>query len=254
MKGEAHHYSWRRNLPVEMKEPASANIHLVNLKSRFKPFYIVSPEPFESKEGKYDSPFFRSYAAFMAEFYRPDSVPSIYGWWNHWPVTPVPGDGRWVVTNDRASHFNLTTYTQWKDHYMDDRVKSRIMLHGMTEGNHEELVLLAKSWLSPPTLQSASGKVNYDQAQRAYVVSGDHHAGFEGDLQANPEQPAWHPAIVLENSRLDHPEVEIDGVKQMEGKAFTAGLVLTDQGYQTIIWINQVFTRATVIRIKQLKT
>jgi nicotinamide mononucleotide transporter PnuC len=82
MKGRTHDYSWRHDLPVEMKEPAGANIHVVNLKSRYKPFYIVSPEPFESAEGKFDAPFFRSYSAALGKNYHPDSVPSIYGWWN----------------------------------------------------------------------------------------------------------------------------------------------------------------------------
>ncbi len=116
MSGESHHYSWRNDLPVEMKEPEKANIHIVNLKSEYKPFYIISPEPFESAEGKFKSPFFRSYSAAQGKNYHPDSVPSVYGWWNHWPVAQVPGDGRWVENNDRASHFNLTTFTQWKDY------------------------------------------------------------------------------------------------------------------------------------------
>ncbi len=250
MKGEYHDYSWRRDLPVEMKEPAGANIHLVNLKSRFKPFYIVSPEPFESKEGKYDSPFFRSYAASMAGYYRPDSVPSIYGWWNHWPVTPVPGDGRWVVTNDRASHFNLTTYTQWKDHYMDERVKSRIMLHGMSEGDPEELVSLAKSWLTPPALEMKSGAARYEPAQRAYVVMGQKGQGAEGILRADPEHPAFHPALVFEGVKIDEPVIEINGVRMKKGKDFQSGVVMDDKGYKTILWINKVFSKHTSIKIQ----
>jgi hypothetical protein len=250
MKGEYHDYSWRRSLPVEMKEPQAANIHVVNLKSRYKPFYIVNPEPFETKEGKYDAPFFRSYAAFMADNWRPDSVPSIYGWWNHWPVTPVPGDGRWVETNDRASHFNLTTYTQWKDYSMDDRVKSRIMLHGMTDGKPGDLVGLAKSWLSAPALELKSGQARYDQAQRAYVIDGQGRSSFEGRFLADAEHPAWHPALVIENTRLEHPTVELNGKKLTEGKDFESGNVLTDKGYRTIIYLSRVIREEALITIR----
>jgi len=250
MKGESRDYSWRQNLPVEMKEPKGANIHLVNLKSKFKPFYIVSPEPFESKEGKYDYPFFRSYAASMADYWRPDTVPSIYGWWNHWPVALVPGDGRWVEHNDQPSHFNLTTYTQWKDYYMDDKVKSRIMLHGMTAGGQEELVSLAKSWLTPPRLLLNSIEISYDQSQRAYVYKGLFNNILEGAFEADDNHPAFHPALIIENARVEHPSVEINGKILKEGQQYTTGIVMTDKGYNTIIWIRQILRKKSGIRIQ----
>jgi hypothetical protein len=250
MRGESRDYSWRTDLPLEMKEPAGANIHVVNLKSRLKPFYIVDPGPFETKEGKYEAPYFRSYAASMAKGWRPDPVPSIYGWWDHWPVTPVPGDGRWVVTNDKPSHFNLTTYTQWKDHALDDRVKSRIMLHGLAEGDPGALVALAKSWLQPPALKTASADARYDPAQRAYVVAGHRPGSFQGEFLADPEHPAWHPAIVLEGRRLDHPAIALNGRMLAEGRNFRSGVALTDRGYRTVIWINEILEERTRLTIR----
>ena len=50
-----------------------------------------------------------------------------------WPVAQVPGDGRWVTTVDRPSHFNLTTFVQWQDHERTARTRTRIMLQGMTD-------------------------------------------------------------------------------------------------------------------------
>ncbi len=249
MKGEKSDYSWRNDLPVEMKKPEGANIHVVNFKSEYKPFYIISPEPFESVEGKYDSPFFRSYAAKMASYYRPDSVPSVYGWWNHWPVTPVPGDGRWVVNNDRASHFNLTTFTQWKDYYMDESVKTRIMLHGMTNDKPEDLVPLAKSWLEPPELQSTEGEVFYEPAERAYIINGLSEKVFEGKLMASPEHPAIKPAFILNNMKLDNPTVELNGKTLIPGKDFQFGTVKDLDQWKTIIWIDRDFDRETDIII-----
>jgi len=250
MRGELHHYSWRTRLPVEMKEPAAANIHIVNLKSRLKPFYIVDPAPFETKEGKYEAPYFRSYAASMAKDWRPDSVPSLYGWWDHWPVTPVPGDGRWVVTNDKPSHFNLTTYTQWRDYALDDRVKSRIMLQGLAEGDPEMLVGLAKSWLQPPTLRSNSAGVSYDQAQRAYVVTDQRQGPFQAEFLADPEHPAWHPAIIMEGHKREHPAIVLNGHNLVEGRHFRSGVVLSDKGYRTIIWIDTILKKRTGLTIR----
>ena len=250
MDGESHQYSWRNNLPVEMKEPEKANIHVVNLKGKYKPFYIISPEPFESAEGKYESPFFRSYSAALGEYYRPDSVPSVYGWWNHWPVAQVPGDGRWVETNDRASHFNLTTFTQWKDYYMDKRVKTRIMLHGMTQNKPEELVPLAKSWLYPPEMQLDAGEVVYEPAERAYLVTKLSNAVLKGKLLANPDQPAQRPAIVLNNIRLANPKVQVNGQTLTPGKDFQHGIVKELAQWKTIIWIDAIFAENVDLLIR----
>ncbi len=251
MKGEQHHYSWRNNLPVEMKEPQKANIHVVNFKSEYKPFYIVSDEAFESKEGKYESPFFRSYAAFMADNYRPDTVPSIYGWWNHWPITQLPGDGRWVETNDRASHFNLTTYTQWKDYYMDDRVKSRIMLHGMAKSPDTELIPLAKSWLSPPTVQDDGGLVEYNQAERAYVLKAGKAKKWQLSVTASKEQPFIKHALIITGRELFHPEIKLDGKSLKNGKDFTTGVVRETETPKTVIWFDQHLTKSFTLHIEE---
>lgn len=251
MAGECHAYSWRKDLPVEMKEPKLANIHFVNLNSRYKPFYVVSPEPFESAEGKYESPFFRSYSAAQGAGWRPASVPSIYGWWNHWPVTPVPGDGRWVVNNDQPSHFNLTTFTQWKDYFMNERVKTRIMLHGMTDKRPEELVPLAKSWLYPPQLDLKGGTAKYEAAQRAYLITSTGNAGLSGTLMADMNHPAVNPAFVLYDLRLDHPVVQIDGKTLTPDKDYQHGVVRELNRWKTLVWINREWTHPTAIGISQ---
>jgi hypothetical protein len=233
-----------------MKEPEKANIHVVNFKSEYKPFYIISPEPFESVEGKFDSPFFRTYSAEQGKNYRPDSVPSVYGWWNHWPVAQVPGDGRWVENNDRASHFNLTTFTQWKDYYMDENVKTRIMLHGMTRGKPEELVPLAKSWLNAPELKLDEGKVIYETAERAYLVTSLEDGILKGTLAANSDQPAIRPAIIVNQKKLVNPKVQINGEDLIPGKDFQHGTVKELEQWKTIIWINAVYENNVELLIR----
>ena len=249
MKGETADYSWRNNLPVNMEKPQKANIHLVNLNSQYRPFYIIDDAPFTTKEGRYDSPFFRTYAAFMASDYRPPEVPSIYGWWNHWPITPVPGDGRWVEINDRASHFNLTTYTQWKDYQMDERTKTRIMLHGMTDQKAEELVPLASSWLNPPALKAGSQEIKYEPAERAYIVESGFNSPYKFELQASPDQKACRPAIVLEGIRLPHPDIRIDGQELKQGDDYELGVVVDERPVKTVVWFNREFDRSVTINM-----
>jgi len=250
MKGEKHDYSWRNNLPVEMKKPLAANIHLVNLKSKYKPFYILNPEPFESVEGKYESPFFRSYSASLGNYYRPDSVPSIYGWWNHWPVAQVPGDGRWVVTNDRASHFNLTTFTQWKSYSKNERTKTRIMLHGMTSQNATGLVPLANSWLNSPSMyKQDKTAIPYDQAERAYIIDNFLTNKLTAIIEATKDNQAIRPAIIVNNKKLIRPELFVNGKKLVEEVDFRYGSVKTINGWKTILWIDKSFSDKTRITI-----
>jgi hypothetical protein len=173
MQGEIKNYLWHENLEIQMPEPKGANISYVNLKSEYRPFFIIPPDPVKTVEGKWDSPFFRTYAANHAmNGYRPDPVPSVYGWWNHWPVAQIPGDGRWVVTPDKPGHFNLTTFVQWNDLSKTDKTRTRIMLQGMTKEGAAELVPLAKSWLHAPEMVISSEGYKggiYDEAERAYA-------------------------------------------------------------------------------------
>ncbi len=174
MKGEVKQYSWHDDIEVEMPEPEGANMSYVHLKSEYRPFFIISPDPVKTVEGSWDSPFFRTYASHMARGgYSPDPAPSVYGWWNHWPVAQVPGDGRWVVTPDRPSHFNLTTFVQWNDYEYTDHTRTRIMLQGMTDKNADELVPMANSWLHAPKMKILSDAYSggtYDQSERAYLL------------------------------------------------------------------------------------
>jgi hypothetical protein len=244
MAGEVQTYSWHDDdLKVEMPEPARANMSYVHLKSQYRPFFIVSPDPVKTVEGTWDSPFFRTYAAKMARGYRQDPVPSVYGWWNHWPVAQVPGDGRWVSTPDRPSHFNLTTFVQWKDHEYTQTTRTRIMLQGMTDKKADALVPLAKSWLQAPALRMTAGAYNgglYDQAERAYVLektvsSSSTPCTFV--VEASNESPLLNPAILIRNWGSQLATLSIDGKARTAGKDFRQGILKGPFGDDLIVWI-----------------
>jgi hypothetical protein len=161
----------------------------------------------------------------------------------------VPGDGRWVVNNDQPSHFNLTTFTQWKDYQMDDRVKSRIMLHGMTNKKTQDLLPLARSWLQPPVLTVTSGQAKYEPAERAYLVTGIAVGGMEATLHASQEHPAIKPALVLNGLRLERPIVQVDGKSLAQGIEFQHGTVREMDQWKTVIWLNRDFLHETKLQI-----
>jgi hypothetical protein len=177
--------------------------------------------------------------------YRPDPVPSVYGWWNHWPVAPIPGDGRWVTTPDRPSHFNLTTFVQWNDYKYTERTRTRIMLQGVTDKNGEELVPLAKSWLNAPKMNlTTSGFTGdgYDQSERAYIIEKT-DAGFSGPcqfvLEATKESPVLNSAIIIKNWGNQLARLSIDGKNVAQGKDFRQGIRKGVDGDDLILWIRE---------------
>lgn len=243
MQGEVQGYAWNDDLPVVLEEPAGANIQLINLKAEHRPFLILPPGPFATEEMERESPFFRTYRAAQGEGWRPDPVPTVYGWWNHWPIAQVPGDGRWVLTPDRASHFNLTTYLQWKDHARTERTKTRIMLQGLTDRRPEDLVPLARSWAGAPELTVKLGEyrsAGYDAAQRAYILAPTHPGSptpLELDLAASSESPLVNLAIVIEGWGDAVPEVSRDGEALTAPGAFRFGHASTLDGVNLVLWL-----------------
>ena len=242
MSGDVKQYSWHDpDLKVEMPEPGGANISVARLKSKYRPFIIVSPRPVKTVEGTWDSPFFRTYAAKMAKGLRQDPVPSVYGWWDHWPVAQVPGDGRWVITPDRPSHFTLTTFVQWEDYRYTPRTRTRIMLQGVTDKKADQLVPLAKSWLQAPVMQitgDAYGGGGYDPAERAYRIEkaspGRTPCTFV--LQATEESPLVNPAIIITNWGGRLSTLFIDGKPVKQGKDFRQGIRKGPTGEDLILW------------------
>jgi hypothetical protein len=243
MNGEIKNYLWHENLEIEMAEPKGANISYVNLKSEYRPFIIVSPDPVNSADGVWDSPYFRTYAANMAgQGIRPDPVPTVYGWWNHWPVAQIPGDGRWIVTPDKPGHFNLTTFVQWKEYNKTENTKTRIMLQGMTKGKAGELVTLAKSWLHAPEMVISSKGFEggiYDEAEMAYILEKtiNSNTPLEFIINGSEESPVINPAIIIKNWGNQPATLSIDGKNMIQGKDFRQGIRKGPDGDDLILWI-----------------
>ena len=257
MSGDIKKYSWDKDLEINMPEPKGACISFVNLKSGYKPFFIVSPDSVETIEGTWSSPYFRTYAAKMAKSgYRPDPVPSAYGWWNHWPVAQVPGDGRWVIIPDRPSHFNLTTFVQWKDYKYNSKTRTRIMLQGMTDKEPNHLMpLLAKAWLKAPKMEIISdGYKNgcYDPSERAYIIEKEvagNSTSCKVIVKASEDSPLLNPAIIIKNWGTQLANLSIDGHNWLQGKDFRQGIRKGPFGEDLILWIRLDRQKPVEIRV-----
>ncbi len=237
MKGETAVYSWEKSPPTrKMEKPENPNIQVVNLKSNWKPFQIVSPV--NSSMSRYTG----------------EVTYSMFEWWNHWPVAQVRSSGISAVAPDRPSHSSLS-HIYWDPYSQTQNTMTKILLHGLTTKSPAELVPLAKSWLSPPRAElSGSGfqSQGYDPTQRAFVIvreSGSSASQVRVLLKASSESPLLHPAFVIKNWGDSEPKLSVDGKKVERGTNFRYGFVSHLEGSDLIIWLALESTKPTIFEI-----
>lgn len=234
MNGETHTYSWLPHGPKTLDSPEHANIQLVNLKSEWKPFQIVSPNADKLRP------------------YHGEKTYSTFEWWNHWPVTQVKSSGIYAVAVDKPSSSSLS-HIEGAPYAMTSNSMVKLMLDGLTTKTAAALIPLAKSWLSPPVMsvngQSFQGK-GYDPAQRAFLVVRD--AGAKGQKlhlawQASQASPLFDPAIIVQNWGQSVPKLRLNGKSVTWSEKYRYGKVDTLQGTNLIVWIELQSTRPTNI-------
>ncbi len=244
MKGETATYTWQPKphgeygwirQPEKIDKPDNPNIQVVNLKSAWKPFQIVSPVHSRIKV-----------------FTRAQSIFS-FGCWNHWPITQIASSARYCVAADRASHGSLS-HIYWDDYERDESSITKILMDGLTTKPAGELTPLAKSWLSAPPL-SLEGEdyqsEGYDEAQRAFVVSRKtpgKPAALALTWQASDTSPLVNPAIVIKNWGEAPAQIKIDGKPVNWGKDFRRGYIKHLDGTDLVVWMRQ--TSSAPVRIE----
>lgn len=245
MQGDAKTYHWspkpegrfsRPNGPSGVTGPADPNIQLINLKSEWKPFQIVSPE------------------GVSADIYNGERTYFSFECWNHWPVALIASSGRPCVAADRASHTSLS-HLIWKVYSADESTKSKIMMSGLTTKTPADLLPLAKSWLSPPSMHMTGAGYEdgaYDAAQRAYVVTktaADAPAVLKLTFDATPASPLYDPAIVIKGWGLGAAQLEVDGKSVSWDKNYRVGHIRWLREDDLVIWIQRQSTETMHIQI-----
>jgi hypothetical protein len=174
---------------------------------------------------------------------KKEPAATVYEWWNHWPVAQIPGDGRWVITPDRASHFLVTAGVHWIDYKKDERTRTRIMFQGMTDRPATDLVPLAESWLNAPDMTiSTDGYTGgqYDRSEKAYMIEKtnlENGKGLELIIKASAESPLINPAIIIRNWGTDLSMVKINDALLEQGKKLRQGIRSTALSDDLIIWL-----------------
>lgn len=234
MKGEQATYSWQPKPPRAFPYPENPNIQMVNLKSEWKPFQIVSP------------------AASSIKPYTGPGFPSQYSqfhWRNHWPVAQIASSGRSAVAPDRAGQTSLSNI-YWGAYSRTGDSMTKIMLDGLTTKPLADLVQAAKSWLSPPKLELRSEgfqSAGYDPAQRAFVlvrVGEKKFSSLQMILEADSNSPLYDGAIVVKNWGEARVKLMVDGSPVPWGKDYRCGYVRRLSGTDLVIWLRMKSTHS----------
>jgi hypothetical protein len=209
-----------------MDKPKGANIQLVNMKSKWKPFEVVSP------------------THCSVEVYKGEKTFFTFECWNHWPLSQLVSSGRPCVAADRASHSSLS-HIYWDPYETTENTQSKLLLDGLTTKSAGELLPLAKSWLTPASIEVAGEAFRsegYDPAQRAFVLTragSGKPAALELRLRASQDTPLVNPAIVVKNWGEDGARLKIDGRPVAWGKDFRYGVVRKLEGSDLVIWMRK---------------
>jgi len=250
LNGQSHTYTWSETTPKVREgdkyfhfgsNPEEKPVIMkINMKSKYKPFQI-----------------FETTNRFSIFAHEQRKGFSHFPWWNHWPVSQVPSDGRYCQAADRASHFSLA----WggpPSHKGEGKTYWWAWIYGATKDDAETLVHLGRSWLLPPKLIVKSGaeEALYDLSQRCYVISGL-EKGMEKELQvvlkANPDSPIINPAFIMENWGSRDAEILVNGKPIPRGKSFRYGHIRRINRYDLVIWLQLAADRNTEITVQPVE-
>jgi hypothetical protein len=219
---------------------SDANIFVVNTKSKYRPFTIGRTK------GVSLSP------------YAPER-PTRRGTFQSWPQNPDRDEG---YDGAALGHIVLRTFFR-----RTEKTISQVYLSGFTNAGkpHEEVVPLARSWLSPPAIHATGtdGKIRectYDMAQRAYLVENAKLSSSRSlvlKLDASEAKPAVNPAFLIQNAGYKRAMVRVKGTGSSRGSVCRVGHydALQFDGSRTwkdvlAVWIGRKSNEPIVIEIK----
>ena len=240
MAGQTATFSWEHEVPPFLPgEPENANIKRINTKSKFKPFSVIRPT---------DNP---TYDIYAGEIRRDVSV---FPWWNHWPVATKATDGRYAQFSDRPAHSSLSHW-HWDSFEMTDNSITKLMLIGMTDKDYSELLNVAKSWTSYPTIYlNGDSEINYDQSEKAYKHKLlDSKDELRLTINASQESPLYNPAFVISNWGRSEISATFNGKNLKKHDQLRYGFEETLEGTDLIIWVDQISYQQAELIISKIQ-
>ena len=235
--GQTKTYAWQPEFPWQLNrdQPATLTIQMVNFKSQYKPFMLHRP------------------GGTVAAFPPSGFIDRNFPYWNHWPVSQLPNDGRKGTRTDRPAHTSLTWFCEPAT--SQGILHSWLYMYGLTTKPAAELGTLSKSWSSPAKLTVESGNCasgGYDQYQRAYQLTCEKPGNpteLKITLNGGDSSPVLNPAFVIKNWGDAVPRVAVNGTSVPRSKACRLGIQRNLEGSDLVVWLKQESTKPITINL-----
>jgi len=206
-----------------------ALISVVNVKSTAKPFYVYE---YGSEIGPYGGG--------IREI---DYRYSKYHSRNHWPVTQVPCDGRFVLASDRVTSSAIISADPAASHRKEDNAYEGRFIMGISDKTIEQIVQFAKFWLNPPNLEIKSDNFDYEgynRDERSYsLISKKENTGvLSVTIDVSTKSPLVNPVFIIKNWGMHGAEVMLGNKKLVKGQDFTFSIRKTLYSKDLLVWFN----------------
>ena len=241
LDSEESKLDWAQTGQPNGKSIENASILKYNIKAAAKPFMILHPE-----------------MAKVAIEGNGKPWPHCFFWWNHWPVSTIPSDGKQIYMVDgRPSSTSVSGNTYTTKHPLNERTENslrQIWLLGMTtDRSAGGLAPLARSWSRPPDISVESGGVTperYSLGQRCYELASKAPVKqpIEMVIAASKESPVVNIPLVLKDFGDSEVVLELDGKPVPRGKDFRYSHEGTLEGINLCVWIR--FETMKPVRLK----
>jgi hypothetical protein len=239
-RGESVEISWAKATPPhEPPQPARSGIQRINTQSRFRPFAIARSQ---------DDPSFDVYSGEI----RRDV--SIFPWWNHWPASFEPSNGRYALAADRASHTSLT-HLRWNALSQTSDTMTKVHLEGMTDGTVADLARLARSWESPAraAIEGPGYRADgYSLVERAWLIDREttgERLPLALRLLASESSPVENIALIVRDWGEGSAVLTLAGKAVPQGPAFRLGHRRRVDGTDLIVFIQSQSSAAVQLRL-----
>jgi hypothetical protein len=241
LDGDESKLDWAGTGQPEGRNIENASILKYNIKAAAKPFMILHPE-----------------MAKVALEGNGKPWPHCFFWWNHWPVSTIPSDGKQIYMVDgRPSSTSVSGNTYTTNHTLNERTENSLKqfwLLGMTtDRSAGDLAPLARSWSRPPDLSVEAAGVaagKYSLGQRCYELAckAPGNQPIEILIDASKESPVVNIPLVFKNFGDSEVALELDGNPVPRGRDFRYGHEPTQDGMNLCAWIR--LESAQPVRLK----
>jgi hypothetical protein len=131
---------------------------------------------------------------------------------------------------------------EWAPYSESENKITKLMLHGLTTKNVEDLVPYAKSWVNAPPLLLKSDffvSKGYDKTQLAYVIqakSSMNNVSLKLTLMGSMDSPIYNPSFVIKDWKPNEFDLFIDDKKAKAGHLYQFGMEKSLEGNYLVLW------------------